>query len=198
MTIAVIAASVIAFGIDSILEKPMCVELMLLAKKLVRDDRQWWRLLSYAFVHGGALHLGMNMFVAYQMGPPMERRLGSIRFAEISLITALGGAAGALLLSPERAVVGASGMILGWAGMIVPLLDRKNLAQFGRFLLINALISFLPGVSWQGHLGGFVAGLACGAVLRLRHQAFSTVAPVLVAATALAALAGAYRQVSGQ
>lgn len=194
VTIAIIATSCLAFAVDAAIEHAPVGSLALLAGKLVQK-RQWWRLVSYAFVHAGALHLGMNMFVAYQMGPPIERRLGSVRFAEASLVTCLGGAAAVLLLAPvESAAVGASGMILGWAGMIVPLLDRKNLAQFGRFLLINALISFIPGVSWQGHLGGFVAGLACGVVLRLRPQLFSTVAPVLVAATAIAGLLGAYRR----
>ncbi|MEO7094981.1 MAG: rhomboid family intramembrane serine protease [Polyangiales bacterium] len=194
VTITIIALSCIAFGIDSAIDKMPATALSALGVRFIRE-RQWWRMVSYAFVHGGALHLGMNMFVAYQMGPPIERRLGSVRFAQASLVTCLGGAAAVLLLAPvDSHAVGASGMILGWAGMIVPLLDRKNLAQFGRFLLINALISFIPGVSWQGHLGGFLAGLACGAVLRLRPQLFSTVAPILVAATAIAGLLGAYRR----
>ncbi|GAC1531572.1 MAG: hypothetical protein NVS3B10_26960 [Polyangiales bacterium] len=88
---------------------------------------------------------------------------------------------------------GASGMILGWAGLIVPLLSRDNLARFGRFLLLNALISFLPGVSWQAHLGGFVAGLACGLLLRFQGKRFSTLAPVLVGVTTIVALWAAYR-----
>ena len=194
VTIFIIVTSVLAYGIDSVIDKSPAVSLAMLSGGFVRS-RQWWRMISYAFVHAGPLHLGMNMFVAYQMGPPIERRLGSVRFAEASLVTCLGGAAAVLLLAPPNvATVGASGMILGWAGMIVPLLDRKNLAQFSRFLLINALISFIPGVSWQGHLGGFVAGLACGVVLRLRPALFSSVAPVLVAATAIAGLLGAYRR----
>ncbi len=159
---------------------------------LVRE-KQWWRLLSYAFVHGGAIHLGMNMLVAYQMGVPLERRLGSKRFAEISLVTCLGGAAGVMLFAPNAPTIGASGMILGWAGLIVPLLSRENLKRFSRFLLLNALISFLPGVSWQGHLGGFLAGVLCGLVLRLDAKRFPTVAPALVGATAFLALWAAYR-----
>jgi len=157
------------------------------------QKKQWWRLISYAFVHGGPLHLGMNMLVAYQMGIPLERRLGSARFAEISLVTCLGGAAGVMLFAPTAVTIGASGMILGWAGLLVPLLSRENLRRFAGFLLLNALISFLPGVSWQGHLGGFLAGVACGLVLRFEGKRFAQVVPALIGATGFLAIWAAYR-----
>ena len=190
---AVIIGGAVLVAASELVAPHVALQIGALFAPLVRE-RQWWRLVSYAFVHGGALHLGMNMFVAFQMAIPLERRLGSARFAEISLITCVGGAAGVMLLAPPESItVGASGMILGWAGLIVPLLSRDNLARFGRFLLLNALISFLPGVSWQGHLGGFVAGLACGLLLRFQGKRFSTLAPVLVGVTTIVALWAAYR-----
>ena len=189
----VIIGGAILVAASDLVAPHVALRLGALFAPLVRAH-QWWRLLSYAFVHGGAIHLGMNMFVAYQMAIPLERRLGSARFAEISLVTCIGGAAGVLLLAPPEAVtIGASGMILGWAGLIVPLLSRENFAPFSRFLLLNALISFLPGISWQAHLGGFVSGLACGVLLRLQGKRFSSLAPALVGGTTLVALWAAYR-----
>jgi len=76
VTITIIVLSCIAFAIDSVVAKAPAVSLAMLAGEFVRK-RQWWRMVSYAFVHAGPLHLGMNMFVAYQMGPAIERRLGS-------------------------------------------------------------------------------------------------------------------------
>lgn len=164
-----------------------------LSRDLVRE-RQWWRLLSYAFIHGGPLHLGMNMLAAYNLGLPLERRLGSARFAEISLITCLGAAAAVVLFAdPKTPTIGASGILFGWLGLLVPLLSREALRSFARVLVLNALISLLPGISWQGHLGGFLAGLACGLVLRFDAKRFSVVAPALVGAFGFLAVWAAYR-----
>ena len=159
---------------------------------LVRE-KQWWRLVSYAFVHYGPIHLGMNMLAAYNLGLPLERRLGSARFAEITLITSLGGAAAVVLLAPHTWTAGASGVLFGWLGLLVPLIRREGLRQLGRVILLNAMISFIPGISWQCHLGGFLAGLACGLVLRFDAKRFSMVAPALVGGTAFLALWAAYR-----
>jgi len=159
---------------------------------LVRQ-KQWWRLLSSAFVHYGPVHLGMNMLAAYNLGVPLERRLGTPRFAEITLVTCLGSAAAVVALAPHTWTAGASGVLFGWLGLLVPLIRREGLRQLGRVILLNALISLIPGISWQGHLGGFLAGLACGLVLRFDAKRFSLVAPALVGATALLAIWAAYR-----
>jgi membrane associated rhomboid family serine protease len=192
VTATVIVLSLLVAGLDLVFPE-LPAGLGELYTPLVVYYKQWWRVVTYGFVHGGPLHLGMNMLVAYQMGIPIERQLGSGRFLQVSLVTLLGGAAGVVLLSPATPVVGASGMILGWAGLIVPLLSKDNLRQFSRFLILNALISFAPGISWQGHLGGFLAGLCCGLVLRFAPQRFSTIAPVIAAATGLLAILGGRR-----
>lgn len=158
-------------------------------------EGEWWRLVSYAFAHGGLTHLAFNMFATTALGIPLERRIGTLRFAQISLAACLGSAA-VVILAPRGAplpTVGASGVIFGWAGALLLLLTRAARAQLIQMLVINAAISMLPGVSWQGHLGGFLFGLAAGFLLRADPPRFSTRTPYLVALATGLAIWGAYR-----
>jgi membrane associated rhomboid family serine protease len=157
-------------------------------------DREWWRLITHAFVHGSAMHIFFNMLALNALGIPLERRIGGARFLELSLITCLGGGAFVMLFAkPESVTVGSSGMILGYAGALLVMLSREQARQLMQMLLLTAAISLLPSVSWQAHLGGFLFGLLSGLQLRRDPEAFSTRAPVLVGLATALALYGAYR-----
>ena len=66
-------------------------------------DGDYYRLITAAFIHFGLLHLAFNMYALYLIGRPLERYLGSVRFAVIYLLSRWPGSFGALLVSPERA-----------------------------------------------------------------------------------------------
>src|SRR5215510_7166814 len=136
---------------------------------------EWWRMVSYAIEHGNLIHIAVNMSVVWTLGFGLERLLGTWRFALISLVGCLGSAAFALWLNFNTPTVGASGMIISWAGAMVQI----------------AIISFLPFVSWSGHLGGFVFGFACGLALRAGPRAFNSLAPILLFLSAAAGVLAA-------
>ncbi len=150
---------------------------------------EWWRLLAYAVEHGGVLHIVMNMSVVYTLGFGLERLLGTWRFAVISLVGCLGSAAFALWFNFDTPTVGASGMIISWAGAMLPIANRATRQSLLIWLVQIAVISFLPFVSWAGHLGGLVFGLPCGLALRAGPRAFPYLAPILVFVAAAAAVA---------
>jgi len=157
-------------------------------------EREWWRLLTHAFVHGSLMHLVFNLLAVSGVGIPLERRIGSARFLQLSIVTCLGGGAFVVLFArPHTTTVGASGMIFGYAGALLLLLSREQARQLGQMLLLNVAISLLPNVSWQAHLGGFLFGLLCGLQLRRDPGSFSTRAPVFVAFAASLALFAVYR-----
>lgn len=158
-------------------------------------EGEWWRMISYAFEHGSVMHLLFNMFATSALGVPLERRIGTNKFLQLSLVTCLGSAAMVLLIphNPPVPTVGASGVIFGWAGALLFLLGRAQVQELGKMLLLNAAISLLPGVSWQGHLGGFLFGLPCGYLLRRDAATFSARAPILVAIAGGLALYATYR-----
>jgi rhomboid protease GluP len=150
---------------------------------LVQDD-QPWRVLTCVFAHGGPIHLFFNMWVAYSLGIPLERAIGSGRFLLVSLATALGSSAFALLFNFEVVTVGASGMILGWGGAMFVTAGRELRRSLLIWLAQIAVISLLPGISWAGHLGGFLFGLPLGLALRNGPRVFWRAAPVLLAIAA--------------
>lgn len=131
------------------------------------DNGEWYRLVSAGFLHFGLLHLGMNMFILWQLGQMIEPALGRVRFAGIYFASLLGGSAGALLLSPNALTGGASGAVFGLMGAAAVILHRRGVnvmrTGLGTTLILNLVITFaLPGVSIGGHLGGVLIGALIG------------------------------------
>src|SRR5260370_28643643 len=60
---------------------------------------QYWRLFTALFLHAGFVHLLFNLFALYVLGPPLERSIGSLRFAICFLISGLASSAGAIALT---------------------------------------------------------------------------------------------------
>lgn len=156
------------------------------------EQREYWRMLSCVFEHGGLLHLLFNMSVVYTLGFMLERTIGSLRFLGLSAVTALGSSAFALLFNFDVPTVGASGMILGWAGAMVPIATEQGRRELGTWLVQVVIISLLPGVSWAGHLGGFLFGLPCGVALRMGRAVYTAALPLILFITAIVAMLAAH------
>ena len=134
-------------------------------------DGEPWRLLSYAFLHGGAMHLLFNLYALIAIGPALERILGSRRFLLVYLVSALaGGAAGTLWHSPLAPLVGGSGALVGMMGALLALQARAGREptaflrghggrQLVAMIALNLLIGLLvPVVSNSAHVGGLLGG----------------------------------------
>ncbi len=136
------------------------------------SDGQYWRVLTVVLLHGGMLHLLLNMSVVWTLGQSLEQVIGAWRMALVSVATALGGSALVMLFNYKQPTVGASGMILGYAGVMLPIATTHGRRALGTWLVQIAILSLLPGISWAGHLGGFLFGLPSGVGLRLRRGLF--------------------------
>jgi membrane associated rhomboid family serine protease len=136
-----------------------------------------WRFLTAAFLHSTMpMHIMFNMYALFITGQFLEPVLGRARYITLCLLAAIGGSVGVVLLtsptaSPQGfitwgpAVVGASGMVFGLFGAMIPVLRRlgNNAYQIIGVIAINAAIGFLvSGIAWQAHAGGLVVGLALG------------------------------------
>ena len=132
-------------------------------------DGEWYRLLTGAFLHlpvaegtFGILHIVMNMVSLWNIGRVVESRLGRVRYVTLYLLSALGGSVLVLLIAPDTPTLGASGAIFGLGAAYYVMARRlgADMSTVNRFmagLLLWLLIS--AGLtSWQGHLGGLLAG----------------------------------------
>jgi membrane associated rhomboid family serine protease len=131
--------------------------------------------ISYSLVHGGLLHLGMNMITLGSLGLGVAARVGQWRFLAIYLGSAVGGALVYGLLSASgQPMVGASGALFGLAGAILAWIweDEATLSsalvEVGRVLFLLVAINVIMYVAlsgqlaWETHLGGFLAGWILG------------------------------------
>lgn len=127
-------------------------------------DSEPWRLITSAFTHEQIFHIFANLFMLWQLGPPLEQMLGRLRFLTLYLLSALGGSVAVwLLAAPVSATLGASGAVLGLVGALLVVHRARGLdiTWILGYVAITAVFSFvIPGISWQGHLGGFVTGAA--------------------------------------
>jgi membrane associated rhomboid family serine protease len=125
-------------------------------------DGEFYRLLTSAFMHGGVLHLALNMFAIYLFGPPLESALGRTRFTTLYLLSALGGSAASYAFSaPNQASLGASGAVFGLLGAFLVVTRRLGRDTSGVLVLLGVNLVFgfvVDGIDWRAHLGGLVAG----------------------------------------
>jgi rhomboid protease GluP len=138
---------------------------------LVLIEGEWWRCLTYAFAHGGIIHLGFNMVVLYQVGPLLETQIGKARFIFLYVFTALTATALGYLWHPMAPVVGASGSLFGLIGFSVVHYHRLGPQglQVRNFMFQWAIFAFvfglLVGADNAGHLGGAFGGALLGLLI---------------------------------
>lgn len=124
----------------------------------------WWRLVTSMFLHENILHIGFNMLALYLIGTPVEQYLGRARYIGLYFVGGLAGSAGALLQAPTTPILGASGAIFGILGAMLILewqITGRLAGNAMTWIVINLAISFaIPNISWGGHLGGLVGGIA--------------------------------------
>jgi membrane associated rhomboid family serine protease len=108
------------------------------------------------------MHLLLNMWALYVVGPALEAALGRLRFAALYGFSALGGSTVAYLLAPlNTATAGASGAVFGLFGatLVVAKRLRLDVRWLAAVIVINLIFTFtIPHISWQGHVGGLLTG----------------------------------------
>jgi rhomboid protease GluP len=122
------------------------------------------------FIHAGILHLGVNMYSLFALGPAVERFFGPPRFLAVYLLSGVSGVIFSLAFSPA-ASVGASGAIFGLLGALATFLylHQRLFGAGGGMMLrqlvlvgaLNLFASLSPGIDLWGHIGGLVAGITC-------------------------------------
>jgi len=151
----------------------------------VLQDGEWWRILTGAFLHGGLIHIGVNMMSLWFLGRFIEYALGPWRMLVVYMTSLVASGLGVVFFSnPMVPTIGASGAIFGLFGALFAIglklgkpgmqLVRANIG----ILVLNLIITFtVPAISWQAHVAGLLAGFALTYVIYFPPR---RVAPVVV------------------
>lgn len=138
---------------------------------------QWWRLITYQFLHSYFAHIGFNLVGLWWFGKMAANLFGSLNFLVIYFVSGVVGGLAQILLAPETPAIGASGAVLGLFGAIAAGIFRmkgvlpfnlrsKELLVMTGIALTQVLFDhFMPHVAAYVHLGGLVAGFAIGLIL---------------------------------
>jgi len=133
---------------------------------------EFWRLFVPIFLHGGIMHLAINSYSLYAVGPTVEKIFGRRKFLIIYLIGGVTGNIASFLFSINPSV-GASGAIFGLMGALLYLLQKNKgviKSSFGTSLIVIIVINLVYGFSNTGidnfaHLGGLVGGFLSASAL---------------------------------
>lgn len=132
---------------------------------------QWWRLLTSAFVHGGLMHLLLNMYGLFFAAIFVEPVLGKIHYALVYLFCGLAASVASIWWHDNIVAVGASGAIFGLYGVLIALVTtnklgirkKKGLLIFSLvFVGINLLSGLRGDIDNAAHIGGLAAGILLG------------------------------------
>jgi membrane associated rhomboid family serine protease len=137
-----------------------------------------WTIITSMFIHAGFWHIFGNMFTLFFFGNFFTRMVGNWKFLLVYFIGGIVGNALFLLLKWDAPtiVVGASGAVYAIAGSLVMMVPKLRVSLWGIIpmpLWVVVLIffvawSFVPGVAWQAHIGGLLAGVIAGLIFRRR------------------------------
>jgi rhomboid protease GluP len=137
---------------------------------LMTSGHQWWRLVTAGFLHGGLVHIGMNMWVMFELVAEVEQFYGWSRLILVYVISTILGFFVSFLWAPMTISIGASAACFGLIGamLAIGLRHRSDpLAQairhyYRRWLVYALIFSFLPGIDLAAHVGGLVGGFLAG------------------------------------
>lgn len=183
VTLALIAVNTIVFllldweGIRGSRNALTLIQFGAYSHRLVVYDGEYWRLITHTFLHGGSLHLLLNMGVLFIVGSLLERLYGGSRFLILYLISAIGGSLATLYFVRDAPSVGASGAIFGLMGALVALglrhkdqLPRRRNQVFALgllpFIAFDIFLGFvIPHINNAAHIGGLAVGFSAGLIL---------------------------------
>ncbi|MFQ6127882.1 MAG: rhomboid family intramembrane serine protease [Thermoplasmata archaeon] len=179
LVMAVVIAAVFAIGA---LESPLVISPMTLDLAFqpvhLREPGYLYTLFTSMFLHATFFHLIFNMIALIFIGPLLEEKIGTVRFAAIYVTTGLIGtlAYGLMHLNEIAIVLGASGAISGILGAFAVLYPREKISMLYMFIplppmripylvafivVIETLFAFDPRshTAHEAHLAGLAAGI---------------------------------------
>jgi len=127
---------------------------------------QYYRLISCMFLHGGIVHLGVNMYSLYAIGPMVESVYGKAKYIAIYFLSGICASIFSYIFSTNVSI-GASGAIFGLLGAVLVFAVKSKGKTGNGFIksiisviFINIFIGVtLPNIDNFAHMGGLLGGM---------------------------------------
>ncbi len=148
----------------------------------IKYGNEYYRLLSYMFLHGGMEHLANNMIVLLIIGDNMERAAGKWKYMIIyfgsGVIAGIASMSYNMVNNTNTVSIGASGAIFGVVGAMayIVAVNKGRMEDIStRQIILFVIFSLYGGLTSQGvdnaaHIGGLLAGIALAAVLYRKQK----------------------------
>jgi rhomboid protease GluP len=143
-------------------------------RRLETTGGEWWRLFTSMFLHGGIMHLFLNIYGLVIAAIFVEPLLGRQKYFILYILSGLCGSLASIWWYPNTISVGASGAIFGLYGAILGLLltnafpkeGKKGIfMMIGIYVGINLLWGLTGGIDNAAHIGGLLSGALIGIIL---------------------------------
>lgn len=175
--IVILVVNAIVFIISSLFYEQL-YELGDLSVTNVLVNKEYYRLITSMFLHGGIDHLVGNMIILFVLGAILERYTGHIVFFILYMITGICGNLLTIVFEVRNGLswnsIGASGAIMGLIGFLLVwfvasggryLGDSYTLGRlFILAIYVYQAIRYQEGINNIAHLGGFTAGFFFGLI----------------------------------
>jgi rhomboid protease GluP len=187
-----------SFSLLNPLPDPVLIAFGAKVNSFIQTQHQWWRFVTPMFLHVNVLHLLVNMYSLWIVGPYVEKLYGSAKFVVFWVLTGIAGVvASYLTVRPSLATsfvarfvfkavdtpsAGASGALFGLVGVlfVFGIKFRHELPEgfkraFGTGLLpmifLNLFIGFVGSgfIDNAAHLGGFFSGAVLALLVDYRR-----------------------------
>ncbi|SHJ86551.1 rhomboid protease GluP [Clostridium amylolyticum] len=182
LTLILISINVIIFLITAFVSRSILdIDAMVLYRFGAKENfsiahGEYYRLLTAAFLHGGLMHITLNMYALYMLGDLIERIYGKIKYIAIYLLSAIASSYLSYRLSTSLSI-GASGAIFGLLGaaLVYGYKERNHIGKdFLRSILSVIVVNVVLGLSISnidnfGHIGGLIGGIIIAVILYPRN-----------------------------
>ncbi|MDJ0711045.1 MAG: rhomboid family intramembrane serine protease [Woeseiaceae bacterium] len=133
---------------------------------------EWWRLVTSMFLHGGFMHLMLNMYGLLLAAMFVEPIYGRVKLFVIFFVSGICGSLASIWWYENSISVGASGAIFGLFGAVFALAAMRvmrfqDLNWLWFFIGINLLFGLTGGIDNAAHLGGLFSGAIIGVLIQL-------------------------------
>ena len=128
---------------------------------------EFYRLVLCMFLHAGLIHIGLNMYSLFIVGPRVEDFFGKWKYLIIYFVSGISASLLSVGMNGNIVSVGASGAIFGLFGALVYFgysyrgyIGTIIRSQIVPIVLYNLLMGFfIPGIDMWGHIGGLIGGI---------------------------------------